>query len=120
MMVSYSKGEEFTLNHHDEDEREHLERVLDQAKAAQAEIDSRKLDEQLIKEYNHAANILTHSPFFSPREKWIEEEAQLGLVLSEPLSPKNKKPLIDLSIVLRLSFRSKPLLLPMCALFSML
>lgn len=109
MMVSYSKGEEFALESHDEGEREHLERVLDQAKVAAAEIDSRKLDEQLIKEYNHAANILTNSPFFCPREKWIEEEAQLGLVLSEPLSPKNKQPLIDLAIVLRLSFRSKPL-----------
>lgn len=109
MMVSYSKGENFVLDEQDAEEREHIARVLDEAKAAQEEIDSRKLDEQLLKEYNHAANILTSSPFFCPREKWVEEEAQLGLVLCEPLTAKNKKPLIDLQIVLRLSFRSKPL-----------
>jgi SNF2 family DNA or RNA helicase len=109
MMVNFSKGEEFALDEHDEDERQHLARVIDKAKAAQEEIDSRKLDQQLIKEYNHAANILTNSPFFAPREKWIEQEAQLGLVLCDPLIAKNKKPLVDLQIVLRLSFRSKPL-----------
>lgn len=109
MTVDFSKNESFQKVE-DADELEHLSRVIDKAKTNQEAIEGAKFDQERIEEYAHAWQVLTKSPFFRPKEKWIEEEAGLNIVLMRPLDSKERGQTQEMQLLLRLSFRSKPLI----------
>lgn len=84
-------------------------------KAATKEVKRRDLalEKEVLSEYISSAKVLSSSPFFLRKELLEEDKAELGLVFALPPTESiDARTLIDVQIALRLSFRSKPFIVP--------
>lgn len=112
ILVEYSKQADI---HSDEAlDQEEKQELLETIKAA-ADSEVVKADErcqkQELQEYVNSAAILSTSPFFFPEEKKEQVEAELAVIFNPQSLVKNNKN-IEIQLVLRLPFRSKPLQIP--------
>jgi hypothetical protein len=73
---------------------------------------SEEARKQLLDETIAASHMLAETPFFLPEEHLAEEKAELAVVYNLPSPGPSEGRTVDLILVLRLPFRSKPLTVP--------
>jgi SNF2 family DNA or RNA helicase len=73
---------------------------------------SEEVKRQLLEETVAASQMLAQVPFFIPEEKLQEERAELAVVFNLPPAGANEGRPVEMQLVLRLPFRSKPLTVP--------
>lgn len=113
IMVAYSKETDLedVAEEHDLDEEE-KEQFLEKFKEAEDKESQRQeehFQKQILQEYISASEMLAGSPFFRSEEKRFVERAEFSLIFSYP---KKQASAIEIQLILRLPYRSKPLHVP--------
>lgn len=115
ILVAYSKendlkqiGEESGID------REEQNRILEKIKEAETKEVQRQEEQyqrQVLQEYIISSQLLATSPFFRSEEKLVPDVGEFSLVFN-PSQELEAKGIIEITIALRLPFRSKPLYVP--------
>ncbi|MGE3954603.1 MAG: SNF2-related protein [Parachlamydiales bacterium] len=102
---------EFSQEGELEVEEEELQEAIEEAHKKESERKGVLLDRELLGEYQGAAAVLEGSPFFTPQEKPAVDRAELAVIFygGGELGAGQE---VELSVALRLPFRSKPLHIP--------
>ncbi|CRX39068.1 DEAD/DEAH box helicase [Estrella lausannensis] len=91
-------------------EKVHIQETIKKAKVKESQRKGLQQQKELLQEYIGAADVLGRSPFFLKEEGFVEDKAELALILMEMQT--EGMPKAELQIALRLPFRSKPLNIP--------
>lgn len=108
MVVTYSKEADLSSN---EEVSKELQETFVVAATREEERRDREHQKEILREYNHAANVLSENPFFLPLEYSEKDSAELAVLFvpqkneGEVFSPNQP---IEFQLVLRLPGRSKP------------
>ncbi|MGM0439835.1 MAG: SNF2-related protein [Chlamydiota bacterium] len=114
IMVAYSKEAHLEEDDSiDEEEKAELLEAFKQAEGYQEQRLGQQLQNEVLEEYSNASKLLRRSPFFLPREKLIEDKAELAVIFTLPsLQTEDHRVAPEFQIALRLQQRSKPLYIP--------
>jgi hypothetical protein len=96
----------------DEAEDDEVQATIRDAQDKEVARLSEELRKQLLEETVAASHLLAETPFFLPEEHLTEEKAELAVVFNLPSPGPSEGRYVDLQLVLRLPFRSKPLTVP--------
>jgi SNF2 family DNA or RNA helicase len=114
ILVAYSKDstmKEITAKSkfNDEEKKEFLEKVK-KAESKEVIRQEELYQKQVLQEYVAASELLAISPFFRPPSKTDVDRAELGLIFALPQGQdREMKAPVELQVLLRLPYRSKPL-----------
>lgn len=111
LLIEYSKESDIaksdTLG---TEEKKELIEAIKEAENKEVVKQDARYQKQMLQEYVTAAEILSHSPFFSSREENILNSAELAVIFNpQTLSQGEKRGKVEFQLALRLPFRSKPL-----------
>lgn len=111
LLIAYSK--ESNIGQSDDLEQEDKQELIEAIKEAETKEGVKqdaRCQKQILQEYVSSAQILSHSPFFLPRELSSLASAELGVIFNpQSLSCADKKTKVEFQLALRLPTRSKPL-----------
>lgn len=111
LLIEYSKeadiSEDTGLEAH---EKQELIEAIKEAETKEVVKQDARYQKQILQEYVAASEVLSHSPFFLPREEGALAQAELAVIFNpQSLQQSEKKGKIEFQLALRLPFRSKPL-----------
>lgn len=120
ILVSYSKENDLTqVNEESEVDQEEQEKILEKIREAETKEVQRQEEQfqrQVLQEYMVSSELLSTSPFFRSPDQWEADRAEFSLVFN-PSSELEAKGIVEITVALRLPFRSKPLYVPNLRLF---
>lgn len=112
ILVAYSKendlkqiGEKSGL---DKDEQKKILAKIKEAETKEVLRQEENYQKQLLQEYTISSQMLASSPFFRPQEKAEVDRAEFALIFN-PSQDIESKGVVEVTVALRLPFRSKPL-----------
>lgn len=110
ILVAYSKEADLEQNEDVNDvEKENLRVTFKEAETKEHQKRDKNAQRELLQEYIYASQILGQSPFFRTDEELTQDKAELGVIFTLPQIKANEPSPIEIQLVLRLPFRSKPL-----------
>ncbi|MCB1180474.1 MAG: DEAD/DEAH box helicase [Chlamydiia bacterium] len=113
IVVNYSKETDDPLEKLEEEEKEELQKTIEEAVTKEKERYGHAFQKEILAEYIQAAKVLGSSPFFLPEDPLEEDHAQLAVIfIGNDLEIFTAENPIQIQLVLRLPSRSKPLSLP--------
>ncbi len=111
LLIQYSKESDIAKSDHlDHEEKKELIEAIKEAKEKEVVKEDARQQKLVLQEYVAAADILSTSPFFIPREENALSSAELALIFNpQTLAQTEKRGKVEFQLALRLPFRSKPL-----------
>jgi SNF2 family DNA or RNA helicase len=110
LLIEYSKESDISkddgLEAH---EKQELIEAIKEAETKEVVKQDARYQKQVLQEYIASSEILSHSPFFLPKEESSLAEAELAIIFNPQSLQSEKKGKIEFQLALRLPFRSKPL-----------
>ncbi|MDF2548998.1 MAG: hypothetical protein K0S07_65 [Chlamydiales bacterium] len=119
IIVAFSKENDLEkFDGVDEKDRTQLREAFKAAESKEIERKGKEIEKQLLDEYILSAKVLGASPFFRPLTKWPVDKAEIALILlGDPKKGAEEERFQEISVALRLPYRSKPLNIPNLKLF---
>ncbi len=112
ILVSYSKENDLKqIGGSDTEEQKKILEKIKEAESKEVQRQEEHYQKQVLQEYVLSSQMLAISPFFRPYEKREVDRAEFSLVFN-PSSDLESKGVVEITIALRLPFRSKPLYVP--------
>jgi SNF2 family DNA or RNA helicase len=114
ILVAYSKENDLkdsaAEEHFNEEERQELLEKLKKAQSKEVQRQEELYQKQVLQEYISSSELLALSPFFRADEVVEIDKADFGLIFALPANQEGEvRGSVEVQIVLRLPFRSKPL-----------
>lgn len=110
ILVEYSKETDIEKSKGLDDKiKATLRATFKEAECKEVVKQGKKNQKELLQEYIGASKLLGQSPYFSPEEELIQDQAELVVVFSFIPQTATEQSQIELQLALRLPFRSKPL-----------
>lgn len=111
LLIEYSKeadiADDDALGAH---EKQELIEAIKEAETNEVVKQDARYQKQVLQEYVAASEVLSHSPFFLPREEGALAEAELAVIFNpQSLQQGERRHKVEFQLALRLPFRSKPL-----------
>lgn len=110
ILVEYSKETDIEKSKVLDDKiKATLRATFKEAESKEVVRQGKKQQKELLQEYVGASKLLGQSPYFSPEDELIQDQAELVVVFSFLPQTNSEQSQIELQLALRLPYRSKPL-----------
>lgn len=110
LIVEYSKESDISANEHfDSTQKQELLDKIKEAENKEVIKQDARYQKQVLQEYASSSDILSHSPFFLPKEECELATAELAVIINPQSLQVDKKGKVEFQLALRLPHRSKPL-----------